>query len=395
KAQNHGVAGKLLSRLDRSKHQTAKAREGRQGSDQTTAWIHNHCDFLHNKPRSAKDLLKDLKSIPEKMAKDLGIAALEAAKNKMQAELTELIQKKVTEVIAKKAAGRLAVRAASVVTGPFAIVINIAMTAYDAYDLPKTWDQVKNSFPDKVKQIEETARKLQEATAKVNEMKDALAKYSGDDQNLAADVMQVAAELNPCIRARRCSLVPYGNTHRLDHLRADCNNIGEEQNPVNGPDHGKGCCPGQSGHHVLPASMFDHCEKYKKTINSPPGTGCVNQLAPTICVEGTNQYQASHGHIHGKLSQVLRNARKGNGQPIPDKGPMTKDEAIDAGAESIVLAFPSSGCSKKCLKAQLRAFYKDLDCQPISSDGLGKPPRSGPTTPGSSTGTPPNTGVDD
>ncbi|MFC4161901.1 HNH/endonuclease VII fold toxin-2 domain-containing protein [Chitinimonas lacunae] len=374
-AQRRGVAGKLLSKLDMQKNRAPA--DGAASNDPSTAWITNHCEFLMIKPSSPEKLLGQLQGIPQKMAEELGVAALQTAKNRLQQELEDLIKKKVAAVLAKKAAGRLAIRALSVLTGPFAIAINVAVTAYDVYDAANSWEQIKNDFPDKVREIEDTARRLSEATAKIDEMKQALSQYASDPQRMVSDAMYAAAELNPCIRARRCSLVPFGNTHYHQPSKADCADIDEAQSHVQGPHNGKGCCPGQTGHHVLPAEMFSHCPNYKKQaskkiqkqVESPAGVGCVHQLAPSLCVEGVNNSHGSHGHVHSELGKVMGGMQK-NGQSLPKGTEITKEQAIEAGATSIVEAFPESKCNKDCLKAQLRAFYTQLNCTPRKADGL-------------------------
>lgn len=365
-AGRRGAAGKLLSKLDMGKNRSSPGSAA--STDKSTSWISDHCEFLLIKPSTPDKLLGQLQGVPEEMAKTLGVKALEAAKNKLQQELQDAIQKKVATVLAKKAAGRLAVRGLSLLTGPFAIAINVAVTAYDVYDAANTWDQIKNDFPDKVREIENTARQLQDATAKIDDMKQALSQYASEPQRMVSDAMYAAAELNPCIRARRCSLVPFGNTHYHQAGKADCENIDSAQSHVQGPHNGKGCCPGQTGHHVLPADMFSQCANYKKKQNSPVGTGCVHQLAPTLCVEGVNNSHGSHGHVHSTLGNVLENMDR-KGKQIPKGAPMTKEEAIEAGARSIVQAFPESKCNKDCLKAQLRSFYTQLNCTPRNADG--------------------------
>ena len=152
-------------------------------------------------------------------------------------------------------------------------------------------------------------------------------------------MMYGAAELNDCIRARRCSLVPYNQT----------------ENPASA--NGKGCCPGQSGHHVLPSSMFEGCTAYKEGA------------APTICVEGTNNTHGSHGHIHKKLGDRLGKVMSIHGHKLQPGAEISKEEAIEAGADSVHEAFPESKCNAACIKAQLRKFYNSLNCVAHNESG--------------------------
>ncbi len=307
-------------------------------------WVHDHCEFLMIKPSSPEEMFAELEQIPKKLAEDLGLKALEAAKDKLKQELTEAIEKKVAEVLAKKVAGRLVVRAASVLTGPLCLFINGAMVAYDAYDLPKTWDQVKNGFPEMEKKIADATSKFDNAKKQVGDMQKALDHYKDPKtgemkkQALVSDMMKGAAKMNDCIRKRKCLLIRFTRT---------------EKHPKNGT----GCCPGQTGHHVLPSSMFSGCSNYKE---GP---------APTICVEGTNNTHGSHGDIHRKLKGILDEMKDKNGKLIPQGAPITKAEAIDAGAQSVKDAFPESDCDIECMKAQLKAFYKKLNCTPKKEAG--------------------------
>ncbi|WP_289623971.1 HNH/endonuclease VII fold toxin-2 domain-containing protein, partial [Paracidovorax cattleyae] len=114
---------------------------------------------------------------------------------------------------------------------------------------------------------------------------------------------------------------------------------------------GKGCCPGQTGHHALPEAMFDGCPGYD------------HDAAPTICVEGTNNNHGSHGTAHNKLEDEL------NKIGFPDGAQITKEKAIQAGAKSVNAAFPESGCDVRCIESQLHAYYDKLNCMPKSASG--------------------------
>lgn len=145
--------------------------------------------------------------------------------------------------------------------------------------------------------------------------------------DLMADAMGVLARLNACTRARRCLLVPYGKTFAPDHIS------------------GKGCCPGQTGHHILPDEMTkdDNCPGYTKNG------------APTICAEGANNSNGTHGRIHRRLEAMIENHRKSFFGGLT----MSYGKARDRGIESIHLTFPESKCDTACLRAQLDAYYKD------------------------------------
>lgn len=254
------------------------------------------------------------------------------------------------------------------------------ITTYEVYDAYQTYEQVVKDFPEMTQKVEEVARKLQEVEKRVEEARQEARQLIDEVKNqtpqqIVTNVMSAAAKLNDCIRARRCILVHYGDTHYHAASKQDCSDLGDPGELLPGPHTGKGCCPGQSGHHVLPAEMFKDCPAYKKKVKTKSGYGCAHQMAPTVCAEGVNQHQGSHGVVHKKLSIVLGNLEK-NGKTVPWGGEITKNDAIAAGVKSVQEAFPESSCNAKCLEAQLRSFYSSLNCTPKKASGLPEPPES-------------------
>ncbi len=334
--QSRGGAGSLLSKLKLP----AKKDKVRKGN---ANWINDHCEFLMVKPSDPNGLLKQLQDLPENMAEQLGKSALEKVISEAKQKIEHEIEEKVVKIMAKKGAQKVAGRALSLLTGPFAIVINVAMTAYDVYDAAKTYQDVAAEFESKFKEIKNTADKLADVERQINEVRDQLthSRYQNADgsfspQKMVSDVMYAAAELNPCIRARRCSLVPFEQVERLD---------------------GKGCCPGQTGHHLLPSAMFDGCAAYDE------------KKAPVLCVEGHSNWAGSHHVVHERLKQRLGQLTDRQGDSIPPGTAITKKEAIDAGAKSLADAFPLSKCDKSCIEAQLNKHYGNLNCTPKNKSG--------------------------
>jgi len=154
------------------------------------------------------------------------------------------------------------------------------------------------------------------------------------------------ASLDKCLLARKCKLVPY----KIDGQTT----VGQETFPLSASDQG-GCCPGQTGHHLITDKMVTGgtCPPYD-ALDNP--NGYHKDAAPTVCVEGENQYHGTHGLIHAKLGEAISRQKK-----IKNKvqnGTMELDTAITAAAESHSAAFPRSGCSEKCIKAQLYDYYQ-------------------------------------
>ena len=125
---------------------------------------------------------------------------------------------------------------------------------------------------------------------------------------------------NPCAKARRCKLQPFNKTKK-----------------------GKGgCCPGQTGHHLIPKASFKGVSSYSK------------RTAPCICVEGAGHSIGTHGMMHrcqsySALKMINPTLRK----------------VTNAAAGVVKVVFPESGCDPKCIKAQLQQYHeKDAKIPP-------------------------------
>ncbi len=98
-----------------------------------------------------------------------------------------------------------------------------------------------------------------------------------------ADVMAEHAEDSPCLKARKCLLVPYKDTEKNGKSLDE--SLGDK----------RGCCPGQTGHHLIPKAWLITDDE------RPANNSCTKYnhgQAPTVCVEGTTQNHGSHGKIH-------------------------------------------------------------------------------------------------
>ncbi len=103
-----------------------------------------------------------------------------------------------------------------------------------------------------------------------------------------ASGMERKAKNNECINARKCKLVSYNSSRNTDgNLDTQLGRKG-------------GCCPGQTGHHLVPNSWAENnCEgKY-----SEGG-------APVVCVEGFRNDHGSHGKIHDAMDDEVLNKRE-------------------------------------------------------------------------------------
>ena len=326
-----------------------KACEPKKAKDKNKHWTENNCKGLGAKiiNGSIEDIKKDLEDnitdIQEQL-KNLDVVQ----------KITETFTEEVTSwalqklgAVGVKAVGKQAI-------GSFLPLIgNAVMAASTAADLYAAKQEIA-ALTEQAAQIKEysekAAQKFETAKSNLNSMmKDGKVDFPDLDtekgqqefRKQAGDIQDGIATLNDCVRARKCNLVPYSK--KSTKGRDGTNNVETAQAKS------KGCCKGQTGHHLLPDAMVR-------------GAGCdIKQNkkgqsveAPTVCVEGGKD-NGSHGRVHDKMDDQLDNAQL-KGKIVNDK--ISLDDALDAAANSHMKAFPLSLCSKKCIRSQLDDYYK-------------------------------------
>jgi len=134
----------------------------------------------------------------------------------------------------------------------------------------------------------------------------------------------------------------------------------------------RGCCPGQTGHHLVPNSWVEgKCggpEKYSKGS------------APVVCMEGTSHTGGTHGDIHTGLNKKYNDELSSRIRGQKGDTTMAMDKVLDMATAShnevYDIDWPglnwSDGCNPKCLKKQLNNYYKDKGCKGIKPDTIGK-----------------------
>lgn len=158
-----------------------------------------------------------------------------------------------------------------------------------------------------------------------------------------AEMMTAAATANPCIMARRCNLVPYKETEGRTAKRVSLTS-GKAQ-----AKSGKGCCPGQTGHHVLPGAMFG------KGKGNPCKGEYKHSQAPVVCLEGAGNQVGSHGTAHEGLDETMTVYKETGATKI------SYSDACKQGIAAVRQVNPS--CSEACLQAQLDTHYVEkLEC---------------------------------
>lgn len=299
-------------------------------------WTDDHCDGLEvpiPDAEAAKKYANEMKEAFESLPGEFQVL------NAVKAELQDMVMN-----AAGKAAAKLAVKTGLKQAAGSAVPLagNIVMGLWSLYDAAATISdvrEIKAVATAALEKLEILKSKLTELQRMASEFKDfdklPLKEQEEKALKLAADGQDLLATLNDCTRARKCNLVPY---------------TAQRGAPPDTPaklesTKGGGCCNGQTGHHLLPEkSLEGACPGYK------------HALAPTVCVEGTSQNLGSHKRVHGPLAEE-HSVLKRNGKVAAD-GSMSMYDALEAAAQSHENAFPLSRCDKKCIRAQLDAYYK-------------------------------------
>jgi len=325
--EQHPVLNKLLGPANTKKLEDISARvKNKLPATAENAWM-SHCDGLWIKPASVTSELEEFNKMFQSMSNDLG----QALNNVVNPILNEL--EKAAEIEAKNFAENQWEKAAvrelieiGVGGGPEDPIGDVVALADRAY----TWYSVATFAPTVLNKLKDLASFKDLATKAMGEMSGLASNAKNlTPTQLMSGGMGVLGRLNACTRARRCLLVPYKKTGTMRSLN------------------GEGCCPGQSGHHILPDEMT-------KDGNCPGDGGYKPGDAPTVCVEGTNNAMGTHGQIHDVLVGQMKNYRNG----FFGSDTMDYETARNKGIVSVMKTFPESNCNRKCLAAQLDAYYK-------------------------------------
>jgi hypothetical protein len=324
-----------------------------KGADKAGGWVLDHCGPLLVKPGdNFEEWLTEFKD-------------LNAVMGKLATQLKDKVITKVEQEILQygaKALTKMAIRRGLTgwipVVGWIMTAVDVAMTAVDVANKVSELKALAAELNDTVRNLKQQADKITGTFAKYKDKLKNYSKLSKKEQNKVArevmvDVQSAYAAANPCLRARKCMLVPY-NKGGADKWM------------------GKGCCPGQTGHHLLPDAMFrDPVQgaKVKAAWKADPKNTVGGKLtdiprsklptkkcwegysegaAPTICAEGGNQHAGSHGLLHDFTSLGL----KSSGYASKPEMPYTR--ARDLILDEVSMAY---GCSKECLRAQLDDYY--------------------------------------
>jgi len=304
------------------------------------------------------------------------ISSVKNLKNTLPAELKDAAMNAMAAEFAAPTAGAIAWEVTKSAAGrsiwkfllkkiPF---VGTGKAIYDANEMRLVGQHLSGLAAEFTKQIDNQIEAVKKQlgdlkTRLVNEVKMFEKMKAGDLDKAAYEKLQTnAAAKNSCLEARKCNLVPYTDSESKNMAKID------------------GCCPGQTGHHVVPGSTMrgsitvkkgdiyhtDSGEaktatedmaskKRKKHKNEKDCLKYSHKGAPTVCVEGTSQHDCdtSHGNCHNCTADGLRVLYK------VKKKDVTLEDAIETVSQKHVEANSKSNCTKKCIKAQLTKHYTD------------------------------------
>jgi hypothetical protein len=171
--------------------------------------------------------------------------------------------------------------------------------------------------------------------------------YSSGRVNRAGAMKDMCND-EKCTKASECMLVEYGGSGSPN------------------------CCPGTTGHHLVPVHCFMP-PGARKSGEDPYGDWPKydGDKAPTACVEGSSK-ELEHGELHEKFDAAEdKNLVDGKA------GSWSFAEARNEAAKS--LKEVNTACDEDCTKAQLDAYHRNackdkdqLDSTPLRADSTGR-----------------------
>jgi hypothetical protein len=331
-----GLSGKLaeaaegLDKLGKNKADYKRNKASRTALD-GNAWMEDHCSGLWITPcfgyseefeNNLTEMLEKLEDDKYSMMMNLLDEIKEMALEKAKDEATEIIGWLAAKTTLKAGVG---IATAETLIGPY------LMATWTAADILSTAADLAELAGAKGKAAYESMKNLYDISDKGEQI---LADYKENPHKAHADAMTVMAQIDPCTRARKCMLPPYENTKGLS----------SKSKAKSQAKHGNGCCPGQTGHHILPDSMV-------KEAGCP---GYDQDKAPVMCLEGRNNCEThgSHGGAHGALKETMSDYKTDSSSDTISYED-AKKQGLDAAQKS-----GAAHCDRDCLEAQLDAHYK-------------------------------------
>jgi hypothetical protein len=302
-------------------------------------WTDDHCDGLDTmlyRLEHGKAYAEKMEEVFKNLPGELNILGA------LEQELREMVTKAGAKALAKWAAKAGAKQLAGTSVPAVGNALMAIWSGVDAVIAIGDINEIRSVAAESLEKLSLLRSKIGDLQNLAKEF-ESFSKLSPAEQGekgleLAGKAQDALATLNDCTRARKCMLVPYSSDaaqNKREHSE------------------GKGCCKGQTGHHLVTGAMLeDACPGYKR---KGPGNQ-KHKDAPTVCVEGYSHTVGSHKRIHDKMDEQIQ--KLANTPGALTNGTMSMDQAIDAAAKSHKEAFPLSKCSSKCIKNQLENYYK-------------------------------------
>ncbi|MDR0701436.1 MAG: hypothetical protein LBF61_03340 [Azoarcus sp.] len=302
------------------------------------AWMDDHCSGLWAKaPQGNKFDATNLKNALEEFQEMGVLKKLDMLRNSLNdmVELAkEILPENVVSDIVKKQAIKIGVKTGVGAVLAGSVVVPVLMAAWTAYDLYDTAKTLAALMGDKGT----AALKAFESILGINDkMKELLDDITNEPAKAYTNLMSLLAMMDACIRARKCMLVKYKDQNDKD---------------------GTGCCPGQTGHHIIPDSAVKDagCPGYNKND------------ALVMCLEGSTNHAGwgTHGNAHANLQEEIRHYRK-----MENATEISYNDMAEKGIDAVRRAARFQ-CDKKCLRAQLDRNYNCEGKTLSPSDGTGR-----------------------
>jgi hypothetical protein len=322
-----------------------------KGKEAQADWKKNKCGMLNIKPAFGKrkgetleDAQKRGRDSLEGLRESIENLNVDTIKKQLEDEVGDLLSIGVGDVAwqgAKKLGKRFV---------PIYGWVTIPGDLADADDFFELVDIYEKKLEKLKKDIPEYPQKIDDLTDAINKGDTATA------SRILADMQADYALINKCLRARKCLLVPYSDTDpscKSKNKDAKKCSKGKDSSKFTKEEKKKlGCCKGQTGHHLMPDSYFTLSGKGNRGVaDKKICKGYSECEAPTVCVEGANQYHGSHGMLHDATDVYAKEEADG------DKL-FGYETARDAVIKAHKTVFPLSFCKDGCLKKQLDDYYK-------------------------------------
>ncbi len=155
-----------------------------------------------------------------------------------------------------------------------------------------------------------------------------------------------------CREAMKCELQPYDGTNTKS----------------------KGCCKGQTPHHIVEVHCFTPSGGRAGGKRLRGFSQYDDGEAPCVCCDESSRYKGDHGSMHAiqnSIENAFMDPTKGRDQMGGKDKSWTYGTAKEGGLAAHKKTFAAAGCSDACISAQLDAYHNQIgveDDKPIRAD---------------------------